>query len=205
MEINAVQGVIKVTDFSMAGASQGFTAAVPLCWSREGSQRCQHPLKRHKLGTATTGHLLPEALRQPGALGAASQPTNNSILISLPGCTSRTSPVSCLPFSVMEAAQGKVRSSEQEARNEIAQLFYCHRGSYKPARSKRALAEADGAGWLRIWGMHRAIAFVNSSLSKQLDCGNGGTQCRATTATCAHKFLLLLLCTDSLQPFHHLS
>lgn len=107
MEINAVQGVIKVTDFSMAGASQGFTAAVPLCSSREASQRCQRVVKWHELGTATSGHLPSEALRQPRGLPAASQPTNNNNLISLPGCTSRTFPISFLPFSVMEAAPGK--------------------------------------------------------------------------------------------------
>lgn len=53
MEINAVQ-VIKVTYFSMTGASQGFAAVVPLCLSRERSQRCQHVLKWHELGTVTS-------------------------------------------------------------------------------------------------------------------------------------------------------
>lgn len=107
MEINAVQGVIKVTDFSMAGASQGFAAVVSLCSSRERCQRCQRVLKWHKLGTATPGHLPSEELRQPRGLRAASQPTNNTNLISLLGCTSRTFPVSFLPFSDTEAAQGK--------------------------------------------------------------------------------------------------
>lgn len=102
-----MQGVIKVTDLSMAGASQGFTAVVPLCLSRETSQRCQHALKWHELGTVTSSHLPSKALRQPGGLQAASQPTDNNDLISLLGCTSRTFPVSFLPFSVMQVARGK--------------------------------------------------------------------------------------------------
>lgn len=66
MEINAAQGVIKVTDFCTAGASQGFSAVVPLGWSGEGSQRCS------MCGVARAGHSQPRHLCQRGSDSPAS-------------------------------------------------------------------------------------------------------------------------------------